>query len=306
MKIKRNKITRKERVFMKERYVFKNLTYIKSERKESFIMKKFILMLVLLFAISFAFAGCGGQAEDAVPAPEGPSDEAVELNICAAASLTDALTEIQAEYAAESNAILQFNFAASGALQKQIAEGAPCDLFLSASKGHMDTLEEAGLIAAESRKDMLGNVLTLIAATEKADAVKGYEALAGADVASISIGTPDSVPAGKYAQQALENLGIWDQIQDKIVFAKDVRQVLEYVDTGNVDCGIVYKSDALMMETGIAVMDLPEDSHDPIVYPAALIKDSAQGEAAAKFYEFLESDYAKGVFEKHGFTVLEK
>src|SRR5690606_19377528 len=97
------------------------------------------------------------------PAAEGPSDEAVEINISAAASLTEALTEIQSEYAKESNAILQFNFAGSGALQKQIEEGAPCDLFISASKANMNALEEAGLIEADSRQDLLGNTLTLIA-----------------------------------------------------------------------------------------------------------------------------------------------
>lgn len=267
-------------------------------------MKKLSLILILLMVFTFAFTGCGGQAEEEAPAAEGPADEAVEVNISAAASLTDALTEIQAEYAKESNAILQFNFGASGALQKQIEEGAPCDLFISASKSNMDALEEAGLIEADSRKDMLGNTLTLVISAEKADIIKGYEALTSADAASISIGTPESVPAGKYAKQSLENLGVWDQIQDKIVFAKDVKQVLEYVDTGNVDCGLVYKTDALVMKTGTVAGDLPEDSHDPIVYPAALIKDSAQGKAGAKFYDFLQTDYAKGIFEKYGFTVL--
>ena len=268
-------------------------------------MKKVSIILILLMVFAFALAGCGGQTEEAAaPAVEGPTDEAVEVSISAAASLTDALTEIQTEYAKESNAVLQFNFAASGALQKQIEEGAPCDLFLSASKANMDALEEAGLIVADSRKDILGNTLTLIAAAEKAEVIKGYEALTTADVTSISIGTPESVPAGKYAKQSLESLGVWDQIQDKIVYAKDVKQVLEYADTGNVDCGIVYKTDAMVMETGVVVADLPEDSHDPIVYPAALIKDSAQSEAAAKFYDFLQTDYAKGVFEKYGFTIL--
>ena len=267
-------------------------------------MKKAGFALILFMFLVLAVTGCGGTAEKAVPTPEGPTDEAVEINISAAASLTDALTEIQTEYAKESNAILQFNFGASGALQKQIEEGAPCDLFVSASKANMDVLEAEGLIEKESRKDILGNTLTLIAAAEKKDAATGYEALASSDIASISIGTPETVPAGKYAQQALQNLGIWDQIQGKIVFAKDVKQVLEYVDTGNVDCGLVYKTDALAMKTGAAVMDLPEDSHDPIVYPAALVKDSGQYEAAVKFYDFLQTDYAKGVFEKYGFTVF--
>lgn len=268
-------------------------------------MKKVRMAFIVFAFIIFVLTGCGGQAgEEKAPAAEGPTDEAVEINISAAASLTEALTEIQTEYAKESNAILLFNFGASGALQKQIEEGAPCDLFLSASKANMDALEEAGLIEADSRKDLLGNTLTLIAAAEKADAIKGYEALTSMDVASISIGTPESVPAGKYAQQALENLGLWDQIQSKIIFAKDVKQALEYVDTGNADCGLVYKTDAKTMETGVVVAELPEDAHDPIVYPAALTKDSAQAEAAAKFYEFLQTAYAKGVFEKYGFTVL--
>ncbi len=267
-------------------------------------MKKASFALFLFVFLVLAATGCGGTAEKAAPAPEGPTDEAVEINISAAASLTDALTEIQTEYAKESNAVLQFNFGASGALQKQIGEGAPCDLFISASKANMDALEQAGLTVPDSRKDILGNSLTLVAAAEKKDAVKGYEALTSADVTSISIGTPETVPAGKYAQQALQNLGLWDGIQSKIVYAKDVKQVLEYVDTGNVDCGLVYKTDALAMKTGVTVMNLPEESHDPIVYPAALIKDSAQSEAAAKFYDFLQTDYAKGVFEKYGFTVL--
>ena len=268
-------------------------------------MKKGRMALIVFTLIVFVLTGCGGQAdEEKVPAAEGPTDEAVEINISAAASLTEALTEIQTEYEKESNAILLFNFGASGALQKQIEEGAPCDLFLSASKANMDALEEAGLIEADSRKNILGNTLTLVAAAEKEDVVRGYEALTSADVTSISIGIPESVPAGKYAQQALENLGIWDQIQGKIVFAKDVKQALEYVETGNADCGLVYKTDAKTMETGLIVAELPEDTHDPIVYPAALTMDSAQAEAAAKFYEFLQTDYAKGIFEKYGFSVL--
>lgn len=266
-------------------------------------MKRISLVLALLLVFTFALTGCGGgESED--PAPQGPTDEAVEINISAAASLTDALTEIQSEYAKQSNAILQYNFAASGALQKQIQEGAPCDLFISASKSHMDTLDEAGIINTESRKDLLGNALTLIATSEKAEVITDIMALTSADVESIAIGTPDSVPAGKYAQEALTSLGLWDEIQPKLIFAKDVRQVLEYVDTGNADCGLVYKSDAEMLETGVIVENAPDDSHAPIVYPAALIKEAPQSEAAAAFYEFIQNDYSKGIFEKYGFTVL--
>ncbi len=266
--------------------------------------RKISLIVALMLVFVLALAGCGQTTEEAAPVDQGPTDEAVEVNVSAAASLTDALTEIQQEYAKESNAIIRFNFGSSGALRKQVEEGAPCDLFLSASKDHMDGLEAGGLLDEDTRLDLLANKLTLIASAEKADTIKSYEDMTSDMVGSISIGTPDTVPAGKYAQQALQNLGIYDQVESKVVFAKDVRQVLEYVDTGNVDCGIVYRSDTVVMESGVIVMDLPDDSHDAIVYPAALIKDSAQNEAAAKFFEFLQTDAAKDIFEKYGFTVL--
>jgi molybdate transport system substrate-binding protein len=274
------------------------------EKERTLKMKKASLLFIVLIVLSFTFAGCGGQAGDeASPPAEGTAEEAVEVNISAASSLTDALTEIQTEFAKESKAVLRFNYGASGTLQQQIEQGAPCDLFISASKANMDSLEEAGLIVPGSRKNILGNSLTLIAAAEKSDVIKDYGALSAGSVQRISVGMPDLVPAGKYAQQSLQNLNVWDQIQEKIVNAKDVKQVLQYVDSGNVDCGIVYKTDAMIMKTGVVVLDLPESSHDPIVYPAALIKDSAQPAAAEKFYDFLQTDYAKGVFEKYGFTI---
>ena len=275
-------------------------------------MKKRSIILTLLLVLTLFFAGCnstdtGNDANNETnkkTAAEESTEKGVTINISAAASLSEALTEIQTEYAKENNDTLQFNFAGSGSLQKQIQEGAPCDLFVSASKAHMDTLEGAGFIDPESRKDILGNTLTLIASKENADVIKGTNSLTSADVESISIGEPETVPAGKYAQQSFESLGITDKIKDKIVLAKDVKQVLEYVETGNVDFGLVYKSDAILLQTGGIVADMPADSHDPIVYPVALIKDGKQLEAAADFYEFLQTDYAKGVFEKYGFVIL--
>jgi molybdate transport system substrate-binding protein len=280
---------------------------------------------MLLALLLLGFSACGGSAgsgtdtgADAEAATEADANAevtteadatetedvaGVELNISAAASLTDALEEIYTEYQKESNDVINFNFAASGTLQKQILEGAPCDLFMSASKGHMDGLADENLNVPESRKDLLGNALTLIAAAEKADVVSA-DSLASADVASITIGETESVPAGNYAKQAMESLGIWDAVQDKLIFAKDVRQVLEYVETGNADCGFVYRSDAALMTSGVIIADLPEDSHSPIVYPAALIAGSENEAAAQAFYNYLQSDYAKNVFEKYGFTVL--
>ncbi|MDR1246760.1 MAG: molybdate ABC transporter substrate-binding protein [Clostridiales Family XIII bacterium] len=272
---------------------------------------KLLWLAILIALLTLGFSACGDSAGDsAVSGDDAAANETqeeaavgAELNISAAASLTDALEEIYAEYQKDSNDVINFNFAASGTLQKQILEGAPCDMFISASKGHMDGLADENLIVPESRKDMLGNALTLIAAAEKAGVVT-VESLTGADIASIAVGEPETVPAGNYAKQTLESLGVWDELQAKMIFAKDVRQVLEYVDTGNADCGFVYRSDAAMLTTGVIVTDLPEDSHSPIVYPAALIAGSGNETAAQAFYDYLQSDYAAGVFEKYGFTVI--
>ena len=201
-------------------------------------MKKNHLLLAVFIGILLLFSSCGGEGQKDSNSRDS-KEEAVQINVSAAASLTDALTEIQKEYSKNNPNTIQFNFGASGALQKQIEEGAPCDLFLSAAKNNMDALEQEGMLLPDSRKDLLGNKLTLIAASEKAGQIKGLDDLSSASAESIAIGTPESVPAGKYAQQALQKAGLWDAVEKKLVYAKDVRQVLEYVDTGNVDCGIV-------------------------------------------------------------------
>ena len=168
----------------------------------------------------------------------------------------------------------------------------------------MDDLEKEDLIDKDSRKDLLGNALTLIATSEAADKVS-MDALTTDAVKQIAIGEPETVPAGKYATQVFDNLKIADKVKSKIVKAKDVRAVLNYVETGDADCGFVYMTDAKMLkeEKGKIVAEVDDNLHDPIVYPAALLKDAPQKEAANKFYTFIQGDYAKGVFEKYGFTV---
>ncbi len=256
-------------------------------------MKKPSLFLIVILVISIIFIGCGSKTTTV---------ESVTIHISAAASLTDALNELKEEYSKGSKDLLQVNFASSGTLRKQIEEGAPCDLFISASKDHMDKLEDKGFIKKDSRKNLLRNRLVLIASKEKGDKVT-LKALTTDAIENISIGTPDSVPAGKYAQQYMEDTGLWEKLQSKLIFAKDVRQVLQYVDTGNADCGIVYESDTVILETGVVIKKLSEESHTPIVYPAAVVTASQQKEGTMKFYEFLQTDKAKSIFEKYGFTV---
>lgn len=259
------------------------------------IVKKMgiICTAIVMLLTMFCMAGCGGSEEE----------EKAEVQVMAAASLTDALDEIIAEYEKDSDCVIQPNYAGSGDLVQQIEGGAPCDIFISASKANMDQLEEAGYIDTDTRKDLLTNSLTLIASTEKADVVS-IDNLTSPDITVVALGEPETVPAGKYATQVLENEGILGDLQDKIVYAKDVRAVLNYVTEGEADCGFVYRTDAVLEEDNIAIIgDVDASLHDPIVYPAAVLTDAPEAEYAAGFYEFLTSDFAKEVFEKYGFTV---
>ena len=260
-------------------------------------MKKLLIITtaVILTLSMFMMTGCGGNEEDA---------EKPEVTVLAAASLTDALDEIIAEYEKDAEYVITPSYAGSGDLVQQIEGGAPCDIFVSASKSNMDQLEDGGYIDKETRKDLLGNTLTLVATIENKDDVT-MESLTSDEVGTIAVGEPETVPAGKYASQVFENKGITGELTDKIVYAKDVKAVLNYVETGDADCGFVYRTDALIMDDtkGAIIGDVDESLHDPIVYPAAVMKDAPQAEYASDFYEFMQTDFAKDVFEKYGFAV---
>lgn len=259
-------------------------------------MKKKLLFLTVI--LLFILTACSKPTEST------QSVDPVELNISAAASLKDALLELQPVFEKSENVKLILNFAASGTLQKQIEEGAPCDLFISAAKKQMDALDEKKLIVNESRKNLLGNDLVLIVSEQSKNDISDIADILKNEITKISIGTPESVPAGSYAKESLEKLSMWKDVESKLVYAKDVRQVLTYVETGEVDAGIVYSSDAALLKKGAIVKSLPSDSHKPIVYPAAIINESKQKDMAAKLLEFLSSDEAAKSFEKYGFQVL--
>ena len=248
-----------------------------------------ILVMVLFMA---AMTGCGTK------------DEPAEVTVLAAASLTDALGEIIVEYEKDADVTITASYAGSGDLVQQIEGGAPCDIFISASKSNMDQLEEGGYLNADTRKDLLINTLTLIATAETADAVT-MDTLTSDAVGTIAIGEPETVPAGKYASQVFENMGITADLEGKVVYAKDVRAVLSYVESGDADCGFVYRTDAMLLneEAGVIIGDVDTALHDAIVYPAAILADAPEEDAAADFFEFVQSDFAKDVFTKYGFTV---
>ncbi|MCM3178835.1 molybdate ABC transporter substrate-binding protein [Cytobacillus horneckiae] len=260
------------------------------------MLKNMKLIIIILFCLVFT-AACS-STENSTDAEK----QNVELTISAAASLKDALEDIQASYEDENPEVkLSFNFAGSGSLQQQISQGAPVDLFFSAAEDKYDLLVEEGNIAEEDGSDLLGNELVLVV-PEDDSTVENFADLVKDEVEKISIGTPETVPAGAYGQEALENMKIWHQIESKMVFAKDVRQVLSYVETGNVRAGIVYKTDALVSDKVKIVATAEPDTHAPIIYPVGVIKDSKNYQEAHKFYKYLRSDKAIKVFENYGFT----
>lgn len=262
-------------------------------------MKRKSILVFLLAVLMMVTVACGSQDK----APEQQGADKVELNISAAASLTDACNELKELYAKEHpNVNINYNFAASGPLAKQIEEGAPVDVFISANQDKMDGLAEKELIINDTRKDLLTNIVVLIA--QKDSGIKDFMDLAKPEVEKLSIGEPASVPVGDYSQQILKNLNIWEQVESKLLLAKSVRQVLAYVDSGNVDAGIVYKTDAMIAENAVIVAEAPEGTHEPVIYPMAVIKDSKNIDEAKKFADFLKSKEASEILTKYGFTPL--
>jgi molybdate transport system substrate-binding protein len=222
------------------------------------------------------------------------------ITVCAAASLRDVLNEIQPKFEQDTGIRLTLNFASSGALQKQIEEGAPADVFISAGKKQMDILESNNLIDKESRKNLIGNKLVLIVPNEYKNKIKTIFDLVDKDVI-ISIGEPNSVPAGQYAKESIEYFDLWDKLESKIVYAKDVRQVVAYVETGEVAAGVVYNSDAIVLKKSTVVQVFDEEAHEPIVYPGAIISASKEKESAKAFLDYLNNDTAGQIFENYRF-----
>ena len=253
--------------------------------------------------------GVSSCAQPMQPTAAGTSDaateETVELTISAAASVQDAMTAVQDAYQVEAPSVaITYNFGSSGSLAQQVAQGAPTDVLLSASKKWMDDLEGQGQILPDSRQDLLLNSLVMIVPQDKAD-ITSFEDFRSNKVSKLSIGEPESVPAGRYAKEALTSMNLFDALQPKMVFAKDVRQVLSYVATGNVDAGLVYATDAKISDRVKVVATAPAASHSPIVYPIAVVANSENAEAAQAFVDFLSSDTAIGIFEEYSFGMAE-
>ena len=272
------------------------------ERTRSTGRRLGVASLLFLFAVGAA----GNFTLGAAP------QRSESITVSAAISLKDALDELGPIFQVQQHrknggngTAVTYNYGGSGTLARQIEQGAPVDVFFSAAEKQMDELAAQDLIVADTRYDLVGNALVLIAPVQST-ALHNFQDLTGSVVKTIALGETSTVPAGMYARQTLEHLGLLAALEKKVVYAKDARAVLTYVETGNADAGLVYQTDANTSPKVRVVAIAPADSHDPILYPAAVLRDSKNKPAARAFVDFLQGPDARAVFQKYGFTSSEK
>lgn len=227
--------------------------------------------------------------------------DAATVNVFAAASLTESLKGIAGAYEKQSGDKIVFNFGASSFLERQIEEGAPADVFFSADEAKMDALEKKNLLLAGTRRKILGNSLVVVAITDSTFAMTDAKDLLS--VKRLALAEPKTVPAGIYAKEYLVKKNLWEQIEPKVVPTDNVRAALAAVESGNVEAGIVYKTDAAISKKVKVVFEVAAQDSPDISYPVAVIKESKEPAAAKRFVEHLASDSARKTFESFGFIV---
>ncbi len=228
---------------------------------------------------------------------------AAEVRVAAAASLTNALTELAEAWKAQSGHTVSLNLGASNLLARQIAEGAPADVFFSADEQQMDRLDKAKLLLAGTRRSLLSNTLTIVVPADSKLVITAPEDLAGPAVRVLALAEPQTVPAGIYAKQYLRTLGLWSKVIDRVVPTENVRGALSAVEAGNADAAIVYHSDAAISKKVRIAFEVPAAKGPKISYPVAVLAHSEQREAAKAFLDYLASAAAAEVFRRYGFLV---
>jgi molybdate transport system substrate-binding protein len=246
------------------------------------------------FLLVLALVSC----RDRAPAPR------VTLTVAAAASLREVVMELDSLYRAEHPEVaVRATFGASGALRQQVEQGAPVDVFVSASERHVDALQRAGMVDPRSRRVFAGNELVVVARASAPTLVRGFRDLASPGVRRVALGAAASVPAGEYAEQVLRSLGIADAVARKAVYAQNVRQVLAYVERGEVDAGIVYRTDAATSRRVRVAATAPPASHEPITYPLVLVSRRPHPDDARAYAAFLLGPRGREVLARRGFTL---
>jgi molybdate transport system substrate-binding protein len=227
-----------------------------------------------------------------------------EILVSAAASLTDVLKEIATGYQSKSTHTVKFNFGPSSGLARQIDEGAPADIFFSADLPQMDALDKKDRLEPGTRKSLLSNQLVIIVPADSKLSLSSPKDLLKADIKRIALAEPSSVPVGVYSSKYLTDEGLWDQVKPKIVPVQDVRATLASVESGNVEAGFVYKTDAAVSKKIKIVYEVPVDKGPKIIYPVAVVKESKRKEAARDFLNYVQTAASKDLFKKYGFVVL--
>ncbi len=228
---------------------------------------------------------------------------AAEITVFAAASLTDSLKEISASYEKETGDKVLFNFGASSLLARQIREGAPADIFFSADEARMNDLEAQGLVLRETRKSRLSNSIVIIVAADNPMRIQSARDLTGTGIKRIALADPKTVPAGVYARDYLEKQKLWPLIEPKVIPTDNVRAALAAVESGNVEAGVVYKTDAAISKKVKVALEIPANEGPAISYPMAVLKEARAPDAARRFLEYLDSEEAGRVFKKLGFIL---
>lgn len=244
--------------------------------------------------LSLLLVGCAAATKQVKP---------VSLTMLCASSAKNAMKDIQKLYSQEkSNVTITYTFAPSGILQKQIAGGATADIFIPSGIRQMDALQSQGFVLVETRKNLLGNKMVLIAQKDVAD-ISDFKDLTREQVKKVALADPQTVSLGKYSLEVLSYLGILNRVKSKLVFVQDTTQIVGYVENKKADTGIVLATDAILSNKIKIVAIAPEKSHSPLIYPVAVLKNSKNIPEAKEFIQFLQSDRAEAVFLKYRFTV---
>lgn len=264
-------------------------------RKSIFNLNSLVLILLLVFNY---------RPIKAVAQEAPPEQQITNLNVYAASSLTNALQQIEPIYeqSRQNSVAVNYNFGASGTLANQILQGSPADVFFSAAQSNIQDLDNANLLLPGTRQDLLSNRLAIVTPLNTTLSISSVQDLTSPDVNRVAIGTPSVVPAGQYAQELFNSNGVSDQIQPKLVFGSNVRDVLNLVETGNADAGIVYITDALQSSLVNVAAIPPTTDYSPIVYPIAVLQNSPNPNVAIDYTNFLGSPEAISVFQQYGFS----
>ena len=297
-------------------------------RGEIKMNNKIIKLIAVIMAVAMFTAACGSEknvsssdtrsdmdapateAATAVSVADGEEPgnaeipaEKIELTILAAASLTDVCDELKAQFEEQNPSVtISISYGGSGALQTQIEEGAPADVFMSAAMKQMTALDEEGLMDSDSIVQLLENKVVMIVPKESDISVSSFEDAATDAVTMIGLGEPGSVPVGQYSEEIFESLGFLDAVKEKANYGSDVRTVLSWVETAAVDCGVVYATDAYTSEDVKIVCEAPEGSCSKVLYPVGVVAASEHPDEAAAWLAFIQSEASMELFESYGFS----